>query len=109
MRAWLCEQVALADQPRSAAHSERAATEAEEVDLVARHVVVHDEAVRITDVLRQSVPKGSTEKTVEPAVRADALVVEDDLGGAVLSRRRDRLRDLFDVRRAIPIATVPRA
>ena len=59
------EDAALADHAADAAHRERAAAEAEEVQLVPRLVVRHEEPVGVVDVLLQPLAEGAAGHPVE--------------------------------------------
>src|SRR5439155_4764598 len=87
-------------EPREAADGERAPAESEEVDLVAGHVVVHDEAVEVADVAPDPVTERAAQEMVHEPLRADPVVVEDDLIRPVASPRQDGPCDLGDVGRA---------
>ena len=112
----LVEQADVVHESRQRAHRERAAAETEEIELVARHVVVEQEPVQRDDVAAHAVAERAARELVERPARPDAVEVADHLVRAVGRDRAHRARHLRHVRRpALPgrlvdlVAHVPRA
>ncbi len=96
----LLDQAHEVHETGQAAHRERAAAEAEQVELVAGLVVVDDEPVQRADIVLHAVAERAVGDAVHrAALGADAIVVIDDLINAVRCARTDRTRDLGHVRR----------
>ncbi len=99
------EQAAVADEPRQGANGVGAAAEAEQEELIAGLVVVHDEAIAIHDVLVDAGAGGATAYSI--AFGAHALVVIDDLLGAGLTIRSDAACQTQYVCGVIAFGTLP--
>src|SRR5262249_30185868 len=100
------QQPALRDQPHERTRRERAPAEAEDVDLVAVHVLLHEPVVGVADVLRKPEAEGAAREGVEHA-RAHAGLVVHVLYPAVRDGAfAHRVREVVDVRARI--ALVPR-
>jgi hypothetical protein len=92
------QDAAVADQAREAPSRERAAAEAEEVEVVAGHVVLREVAVRGEHVVRQPDADRAAAHAVDRTAGPDAALVEDALlGPAVVVG--DREGELGDVAR----------
>jgi hypothetical protein len=68
------------DQAAETAHRVRAAREAEEKQLVARLIIVDEEAIRLLDVLGQAHAEEAADEPVQQIAGADPGVIEHDLG-----------------------------
>lgn len=92
------QDAAVADQAREAPGRERAAAEAEEVEVVAGHVVLGEIAVRGEDVVREADADRAAADAVDRAAGPDAALVEDALLGRAVVLG-DRVGELGDVAR----------
>jgi hypothetical protein len=98
------------DEAAQAARRERAAREAEDVDLVARQPVVGQEAIAVAHVLLEAASGQAVDQAVDAAaVGADAGIVEGDLGHPLPVDRRDRAHDPDHVGRMAVVRAVPGA
>jgi hypothetical protein len=88
----------IAHQPDRAARRERAAAEAEDVQLVAGDVVVDDEAVALLDVVREPNAQPAADEVL-PSARPDARLVVKELEVAGVVGVGERERELRHVRR----------
>src|SRR5205085_3753855 len=106
------EQAGFADHPAQGPRGVGAAAEAEDVDLVAGHVVGGEEAVAGQDVVEQPEAERSAEDAVDAVADPDAAEVEHGLldprlhGGGV---DLHGARDLLDVRDVLAVGAVPGA
>lgn len=96
----LVQQPDQIDEPGQAAHREGAARKPEHRDPVPRLEVQREESVRLLHVAPQPDAQRTADEAVEPIAGADALVVIDQLRGAVPRAGQDGARHLGDVGRA---------
>jgi hypothetical protein len=76
------QNAGVAHQPDRAAGSERAATEAQEVELVARLVALDQEAIALPHVAGEAEAEGAAADALKPP-GADPALVMQELGGPV--------------------------
>jgi hypothetical protein len=93
----LLQEAHLVHEAAERAHRERAAAEAEHVDLVAGLVVVDQEAVERAHIELDALAESAPGELVQPAGGAEAVVVVDHLVDATRRERQHRARCLEDV------------
>ena len=82
----------VAHEPRETAHRVRATTEAEEIDVVARMVVIDEKSIALLDVSVESLARCTADHAINEASGADTRMVVRELRGSVV---RVRLHDLI--------------
>ena len=98
----------VSDEPHGTACSECAAAEAEEEELVARFIVLHQEAVCVADVAREPETERASANTL-PSVRSDPTVIERPLLGAFAVHSCNGQRNFGDVRWELLVRKIPGA
>ena len=93
----LAHQAIAVHEASERAHGEGTPAEAEQEQLVARHMVVEDEAVDRADVVFNALAKGAAGELVERPAGAHTAVVIDDLVHAVGAFGLHGARDLGHV------------
>ena len=86
------DYAAVAHHAREAAHRVRAAAEAEEIDVVARMIVIDEKSVALPDVAIEPVAERAAHHAINEAAGADARMVVRELRRAVV---RVRLHELI--------------
>ena len=83
---------------RERADGKCSTAEAEEVELIARLVVINNEAIKVADVGSYAFAKGTACEPVKATGGADAIVILNDLIDAISRARSYRTGDFRDVR-----------